>query len=81
MVKSQSGIQIARDSFTSRSIDDSGTDSVVWRDGEYIRNKPDLTEWPDHKMYTMPIEEMGRKMLNLYTDMYTDENSTLEFDD
>jgi hypothetical protein len=34
MVKFRSGIQIARGSLTSQSIDDSGADGVVWRDGE-----------------------------------------------
>jgi hypothetical protein len=70
VAKSRNGIQIVRDSFTNRSNDDPGTDNVIWTDGEYVRNKPDFTEYPNYRMYTMPVNEMGKEMLDFYTKMY-----------
>jgi len=70
VAKSRNGIQIVRDSFTNRSNDDPGTDNVIWTDGEYVRNKPDFTEYPNYRMYTRPVNEMGKEMLDFYTKMY-----------
>jgi len=70
VAKSRNGIQIVQDSFTNRSNDDPGTDNVIWTDGEYVRNKPDFTEYPNYRMYTKPVNEMGKEMLDFYTKMY-----------
>ncbi|HCO97000.1 MAG TPA: hypothetical protein DIU00_24185 [Phycisphaerales bacterium] len=70
VAKSRNGIQIVQDSFTNRSNDDPGTDNVIWTDGEYVRNKPDFTEYPNYRMYTRPVNEMGKEMLDFYTKMY-----------
>jgi hypothetical protein len=72
IAESKGGLQILEDTFTDRnSIDSpSGTDNVIWRDGQFYRSKPDLTKMPDYQIYATSIEELGRKLLEDYTEAY-----------
>ena len=65
-------LQILEDSFTDWNPIDSpcGTDNVIWRDGRFYRNEPDFTEMPDHQIYAISIEELGRRLLEDYTRAY-----------
>jgi len=72
IAESKGGLQILEDTFTDRnSIDSpSGTDNVIWRDGQFYRSKPDFTKMPDYQIYATSIEELGRKLLEEYTKAY-----------
>ena len=72
IAESKGGLQILEDTFTDRnSIDSpSGTDNVIWRDGQFYRSKPDLTKMPDYQIYATSIEELGRRLLEDYTEAY-----------
>ncbi|MDY7079541.1 MAG: amidase domain-containing protein [Chloroflexota bacterium] len=81
IAKGKNGLQIVEDTFTDRNpIDNlSGTDNVIWRDGRYFRNKPDLTEMPDYQLYAIPIEKLGQNLLNHYTEIYGGQTATLRY--
>jgi len=72
IAESKGGLQILEDTFTDRnSIDSpSGTDNVIWRDGQFYRSKPDLTKMPDYQIYATSIEGLGRRLLEEYTKAY-----------
>ena len=72
IAKSKDGLQIVEDTFTDRDPTDnpSGTDNVIWRDGQFYRSKHDFTKMPDYQIYATSIEELGRKLLEDYTEAY-----------
>lgn len=56
--------RIISEEFSSRAIDDKGTDTVVWEEGRNVRIPPDYTNMPDYLMYRSSIEELSRQILD-----------------
>jgi len=67
VIKTQDGLRIVQDSFTNRTAISSGEDNVTWVDGQYVRNKPDFTQWPNCRIYDRPIEELGKIVLDRFS--------------
>ncbi|MBI5822447.1 MAG: amidase domain-containing protein [Chloroflexi bacterium] len=60
--------QFSKDVFTDKEIDNgSGFDNVNWINGHSARAKSDFTQMPDYIIYIMPIEALGKQLLNDYT--------------
>jgi len=59
--------QLLVDEYTSKSVDDAGTDQVIWVNGKAIRLKSDLTQMPDYRIYTTPIAILAQELLETFT--------------
>jgi hypothetical protein len=68
VARTPAGLQIVEDSFTDQDAVFSGVDHIIWVDGQYVRTKPDFTAMPDYQRYAMPIEELGKKLLDRFTE-------------
>lgn len=56
--------QILSDEFSSKSIDDVGTDQVEIINGKTLRIEPDLTQMPDFQIFDKSVEQLSSELLN-----------------
>lgn len=58
--------QLLMDEYTSKSVDDAGTDQAVLINGKTALIEPDMSQMPDYRIYTTPIETLAQELLETF---------------